>query len=343
MEALRRQNSAIFNAFTEAMANIHNGADIRRLEQAIEAGDVDGAMRALNLSPAAMDGMREAIRNAFLAGATYQVALAPKPLVAGLSAEFQGYHPRVIEWIERNAGGMVAETVAEQRRVIRQTIATGFEQRRGYKAIALDLVGRMDGNSRKGGVVGLLSREADYVANLRDALSGADVGKTSTGQTKFWIKEDGTLGSTYKLRDGRFDRTIAKAIREGRPIPADVLENAAARYGARLLRERGRRISRTEGNRAMNEGRAEAVRQMIDRGDAAAADITKEWRHTRKPGQRDNHAAINRQARAWGERFDNGLLWPHEEGAPASEVVNCACFIHTRTDWVAVARRRGTF
>jgi len=324
-DALKKQSDAIFLAYTEAVANLHNAASLRRLEAAIDAGDIGRVLAILGLDEAAFDGVQRAIRETFDAGAAYQIGLAPKPLVRGLTVDFQGYHPRITDWMDRNAAVRVAELAEDARSVVRETITRGMREQRGYKRIAVDLVGRMDGNTRRGGVIGLLDREAGYVANARDQLENLDPAYFER-----------------KLRDKRFDRTIARAIREGTPLPDDVIENATSRYSARMLRERGRRISRTEGNRAMNAGRTEAVDQMIGRGDAEAGDIIKTWRHTARTGQRDNHAALNGQERAWGEPFSNGLQYPHEEGAPASEVVSCGCHMHTVTRWENIARRRGT-
>ncbi|WP_425070648.1 hypothetical protein [Sagittula sp. S175] len=354
LKALKEHDRAIYRAFMRATndaANAASGFKVNEaLRKALQNGfftesDLDEVMRALGLGPEMFDGVQKAVEDAFRGGAAYHIASAPKALQGGLELAFQGYHPRIIEWLGENAARRVAEVSEPMREAVRTTITRGMEQQRGYAKIKLDLVGRMDGNRRVGGVIGLLDREAGYVADFRDALSGLHVGVTSKGVKKFWIKEDGTLGTVYSdtTRDRRFDRTIVKAIREGKPLPAETIENAASRYSAGLLRERGRRIARTEGNRAMAAGRAEHIAQMIDRGEAEAGDITKTWRHTARPGQRDNHAAMSGESRPWGERYSNGMMRPHEEGAPASEVVNCACVEITSTDWVAVAKRRGTF
>ena len=42
-------------------------------------------------------------------------------------------------------------------------------------------------------------------------------------------------------------------------------------------------------------------------------------------GTRPSHAAINGQIKNFDEKFDNGLMFPHDPSGPAGEVVNCSC------------------
>ncbi|MBR9841442.1 MAG: hypothetical protein GYB50_26850, partial [Rhodobacteraceae bacterium] len=125
------------------------------------------------------------------------------------------------------------------------------------------------------------------------------------------------------------------------------IERIAGRYADRLLQARGRTISRSEGNKSMNAGRGEGVVQMIERGEILAEHVTIIWDATPGPRTRDSHRALNGQTIKWGEFFVSpvtGALmrWPHDEDAPAEEVVNCRCSARFRVDWKAVMLwRRG--
>jgi uncharacterized protein with gpF-like domain len=41
---------------------------------------------------------------------------------------------------------------------------------------------------------------------------------------------------------------------------------------------------------------------------------------------RDLHSAINGQARPFGKRYSNGLMFPGDPGGPPEEVINCRCW-----------------
>ncbi|MEN9060007.1 phage minor head protein [Ponticoccus litoralis] len=348
---LAKIDSDVAKAFVESAQGAMNAANRAVLEQAIEqaalTGNVDGIADALGFGPEAFDGYREAIEQAFRAGAAAHIASAPMGMVRGLETSFQGYHPGVIQWIDQNAAQRVATEFDTVREAVRTTFTRGIEQNRGYRKISLDIVGRIEGNMRRGGVIGLTPGEASYVSDMREALNGDDVGSLMrNGQLKrkFWIKDDGTLGTVYSgtTRDRRFDRTIVRALRGDVTLTQADIERITSRYSDGLLRERGRRIARTEGNQAMAAGRAESTQQMIDRGDALASEITKKWKHTARPGQRDNHAAMNGETVQFDQPYSNGMMRPHDPNAPASERINCGCIETYRTAWDAVARRRGT-
>jgi hypothetical protein len=44
-------------------------------------------------------------------------------------------------------------------------------------------------------------------------------------------------------------------------------------------------------------------------------------------GVREDHEAMDGEEVPIGQTFSNGLMYPGEDGAPAEEVINCACTI----------------
>ena len=100
----------------------------------------------------------------------------------------------------------------------------------------------------KGGIIGLTERQAGYVVNARRQLEELDAGYFER-----------------KLRDRRFDRTVAKAIREGKPLAQSDIDRIVGRYSDRLLFYRGETIARTEGLTALNAGRHEGIQQLAER------------------------------------------------------------------------------
>jgi len=63
---------------------------------------------------------------------------------------------------------------------------------------------------------------------------------------------------------------------------------------------------------------------------AQQVDLVKIWSHSQDGFERPSHqdkgaGGVGHEVREIQERFSNGLLYPLESGAPASEVVRCRC------------------
>lgn len=81
---------------------------------------------------------------------------------------------------------------------------------------------------------------------------------------------------------------------------------------------RARTIARTEIGGALSGGRFEALQQQRVRHHS--------WLSARDPHVRDAHApnsGVDGEVRKVGERFSNGLRYPHDPNGPASQVINC--------------------
>jgi hypothetical protein len=332
LEALEKVSPQLRRAFEQAIQDIRSTAQLRAIEAAIDRGDIEAAIQAIRLGGEFFAPLDDAIVSAFRQGAIYQLSTLPKktlPDTGPLLVRFQGRHPRAERWTRQRAAELITEITEDQRRMIRETIHEGISQNRGTRNIVLDLIGRTEGNQRVGGLIGLHSKQAEAVRAARADLSGGDINRYMRRQR----------------RDRRFDRTILKAQREGRALTAKELDKITGRYAERLLRLRGENIARTESNRAMNEGKAEAIRQMIDSGQITEDMVTKIWDATPGLRTRDSHRLLNGVHERFGQSFVSpvsGALMDHphdaSHGAPASELVNCRCSVRYRIDWAALAR-----
>lgn len=176
---------------------------------------------------------------------------------------------------------------------------------------------------REGGIVGLTSQQAGYVTNARAQLEGLDAGYFDR-----------------KLRDKRFDRLVAKAIREDKPLSRADIDRVTGRYADKLLAHRGEVIARTESIAALHAGQFEAARQLVDSGKVRADQITKVWDSTGDARTRPSHAAMDGQTVGLNEPFvtPNGALMmhPHDTslGAPADETIQCRCFMAIRVKYL---------
>ena len=56
------------------------------------------------------------------------------------------------------------------------------------------------------------------------------------------------------------------------------------------------------------------------------AGLEKTWWHVGGgKTDRESHLKCNKETRKTNEKFSCGLLYPHQLGAPASEIINCHC------------------
>ena len=92
------------------------------------------------------------------------------------------------------------------------------------------------------------------------------------------------------------------------------------------LAVRAQRIARTESAFAVNNAR---VAEMLRNG------ITQvEWISARDAEVRDSHAANDGEIREIGDRFSNGMRWPHDEGFSGTETINCRCTVAPHSELV---------
>lgn len=304
-------------AFAEAIADLRDNVEIKLFIERLERRDIDGAIAALHLDPAVFRPMDRAILAAFEGGGMSAVENMPKlrdPSGGRVIVRFDVRAPRAEAYARQHAvrlaTGLVDDQIASARTIITQGLAAG----RGPLALSKDVIGRINRATgrREGGIIGLSSQHAGYVAAARAELLSGD----PTALRNY-------LGRNR--RDRRFDATVRAALRAERPIPAAMVEKIVGRYSDRLLQLRGEVLARTEVMTALHAGKMEAFQQAIDTGAVQQDAVQKVWFAVRDKNSRDHHAAADGERVGLHERFSSGLLYPHEPGAPASETINCRC------------------
>lgn len=89
------------------------------------------------------------------------------------------------------------------------------------------------------------------------------------------------------------------------------------------------RIARTEGHRIQIQSTMDCCYKAKDRG----ADIVKQWDSTLDGHTRKSHRKVDGEIRELDEKFSNGLMFPSDPNAKASEVINCRCALLQRARW----------
>ncbi|WP_299941273.1 phage minor head protein [uncultured Nitratireductor sp.] len=312
-------------AFLKSVSDLRNQIVLKQVVEALEARDVDRAIRALNIDRAAFSPLRRAVEQAYGAGGEATIAAMPvlrDKTGARVVVRFDVADPRAEAQIARHAGKLITGIVDDTIVVARNTILDGFSQGAHPHRIGLDLAGRISRATgrREGGAIGMTSPQAEAAQNLRDRLLSGDPAEMRK-----------VLG--MGLRDKRFDRTIIKAIEEGKPVAADMVSKMQGRYADNAVKLRGRTIARTETGNAVMAAKHEAFRQGLEKSGYTEQAVTRKWRSAGDGKVRHSHQEMNGQTvRGLSAPFVSPvtgarMMHPLDTslGAGAEDVVACRC------------------
>ncbi len=311
-------------AFTQAVDGITSNADLTKIARSLEQGDIEGALRAVNLDARDFRPLGRTIESAYdTAGSRTAAAIqqaAPSSL--SLIVRFDVRNPRAEAWLLNRSSTLVTRIVDDQRQMIRSALRGGMEAGKNPRTVALDLVGRLNRvtGRRQGGVVGLTARMEEasrgYAANLR------------SGDPTLMRR---ALG--LQLRDRRFDRTVAKAIREGKPIPKKMVDKMVTQYHNRALKNRGDSIARTEMLEALSTANKESYHQAVEDG-VIRADAVKRFPVTAGDERvRSDHRLIPGMNAA-GVGLNEPFETPEGPMLNTPFGIQCRCWVETQVDFL---------
>ena len=318
-------------AFLEAIASITTPIDIVLLTRLIQAGDVAGALAAVGVEAANFSTLALTQTSLFHDGG---MALARAATRSAGRAVFQLLfnvrNPRAEEWIRTRSSTLIQEIVEDQRVAIRNALEAGLAAGENPRTTALDLVGRINPRTkqREGGVIGLHSRQEEWLRNYR-----ADLASSEPAALRRLLERG--------LRDKRFDATVLKAIRDGTGIPPELQVKMATQYANKALKYRADLISRTETIRSLGQAQTEMWQQQIDGGKVDADLLLRFWQTAGDERVRHTHRLIpgmNKDGRKWGEAFDTpsgpSMHAPHDTDP------QCRCHEKVKVDFLAQVIRR---
>lgn len=186
--------------------------------------------------------------------------------------------------------------------LIRDSFASGAKQVAGVSALlAMVLLPSSQWQSEISATELAATREfvLQAIRNRATTLAGY-VGQTTADEILAAIRA-GEMGS---LSMDEISRLVGKAV-----------------YGEEKVDWRTRMIARTESSGAYAQGSWEQAKQM-------GIFTSKEWLAFEDNRTRETHSmAMFQGPIPMDSRFSNGLLYPFEPGAPASEVINCRCVL----------------
>lgn len=317
---------SVARAFADAIADVRSNVVLKRVIDALERGNIDAAIRALNIDETLFASLRAQMVAAYNDGAVAVIAATRfnPPTATRAVVRWDASNPVAERFIREAVGTEITKITNATLEGVREAMAAGYGKGQGPRTIALDVVGRIGANGkRSGGLVGLNGPQVRYVQNMRGRLESGDF--------------TGVMRMTK--RDKRFDKTLTKAIREGKPLTKSQINRITTRYSDRLLKLRGDTIARTETAGAVEQSRVDAFRVGMAKENYPPQYVIKEWLHGgggMKPRIQHMHES-GQTVRGLDTPFvmaDNTLMQrPHDPEAPAKHVINCTCTLLLDIDW----------
>ena len=334
-ELADRYGRLVADAFFKAFDNLRAMAEIQRVTAAIEAHDIEAALEALHIDPEAFNEVADRAREAHAEAGRAAAEGMPKrrPDGTALVVRFDGRNPEAETWLSRQSSDLITRITTEQRDIVRAKLTEGMARGANPRQTALEIVGRINRATgrREGGILGLTQAQAAYVATAREELASGD-----PEALKHYL--------TRGRRDKRFDRSVTKAIRGGKPVDPAIAAKALTAYERRLLQLRGETIGRVEAMTSLQQAKFEAYRQAIASGKVAENTVTKVWRSAGDLRVRHTHRSLNAESVRFSEAFrsPSGALmrFPMDTsmGAGPQETVGCRCDCEYRIDFYANLR-----
>lgn len=316
----------IKRAFMASVVDLQAGVNWPLLLQRLEAGDIDGAVEALNINAAAWAEYSSVMTAAYARAGASTMAQIQMVGIAPVGVRFDMTNPRAQEWIRQNVAESVVGFTREQIDVARNVIGAGYARGDGPRTIAIELGGRVTNGTRQGGVLGL---DAQRAARLEKVSVGM---RTPEGVQSLVIKrEDGTLAMRYKVNPATEKRIIA-AYNAGTAVPDDARAISERQYRSALLQARAETVAQTETGAAVMGSKDEAWQQAAESQGLDASAVVKTWQHSRGPGgdARITHIEMNRKSvRGLNTPFvlsDGSVMqYPHDPAGGARNNIRCGC------------------
>lgn len=319
-------------AFFDAIAAIRSDITLARVEEAIARGDVQGVLEALHIEASYFRPLDDLLRQAVLQGGDHAIAelqrMAPRNTVTG---RFDASNPTAADVLAKYSSGRVVEITETTRDGLRVALSKAMETDASPRKVALDVVGRINRvtGRREGGMIGLNSQRIDWLQSAQAELRNGNPDELRNYKRR-------------QSRNKRYDKVIDRAIETGKPIPEEMRIRMNKDMAARLLRDRGVTIARTELLSSLNAGQDAGLRQAIERGQLRADQITLVWDSSGDRFTRNSHRAMDNQERPYGVPFQTPapgnylMMHPGDSslGAPAGEIINCRCRLVVKLDLI---------
>lgn len=298
-----RLEPKLAKALQDALQDMRDGVNYPLLLRSIDNNDIEGVIAALNIEDGSFAPyIAVAIAIFMAAGAaaakTYKIRFDPTR-----DADFQ------LD-LRAKMRAMADEQIIKAREYVKQGLAAGKSRRE----IAQGLAGRVVSGHRQGGVIGLSGAQQSWVENMRARLLSGD-----PAEMRAALKN--------KDRNKIYDRTIKKAIKEGKALPEAKVDEIVGKYADKLLAKRAKDIAALEAEQFAAGAREEAVRQALAKSGGTA---TKTWRHSSiYINARQDHVGMSGKTVPFDAAFimadGTPMRYAHDPRGGARQNSHCRC------------------
>lgn len=308
-QILSKLEPRISRAFAEGVKQIRDKIKLKTITDAIEAGSTDIALRIIT---------QEVVNQSFITfNRELQAALQEGgDLAAKWAKEDDNFihgmniaDSNTARFLSTYQATKIVQVTEDFKRLITEVVRAG--------TIAGENPIKVARRVKEG--LGLSAHQERAVQNYRRALEELD-----------------SRALERRLRDARFDPTVARAIREGKPLSSDQIDKMVARYTDRFIKRRSETIARTEAIRMLSQGQKSFWDQAVADGSIERTRLRRFWIPTNDARLREAHAAIprmNKEGVGIDESFKSPLgaiNYPGDPSASAANTINCRCAVFTR-------------
>lgn len=303
-ELLSREEAELASAFLAMLATVRVQINLSIVADFLERGDVEGALeQVLRNAPSRMS---RATADAFIRAAQDTARFLGRSL-GEIIIDFDQTNYRAVDRMRANALRLITGFTDQQRELTRAILVDGITEGINPREMARRLRDH----------IGLTERQYRAIQAYRRSL-----------------EELNANALARELRDRRFDRTVQAALRSGRALSPQQIDQMVGAYRDRMIRYRAQVISRTEALRAVHEGVEEMYEQAIEAGELDPGSLQRQWKTAKDERVRGSHRFMHNQIRNIGDSFRSGLgnalRFPGDSSAPAEDVIQCRCVVTTR-------------
>lgn len=337
-ELIAELEPEVHRAFMASVTDLQANVDWRALLDALEQRDIERAIAALNIEPAAWAEYSSTMTEVYAKAGASTAAQIRQAGIAEIGIRFRMTNPRAQYWIAQNVADRVVGFSREQIQVARALIEAGYARGQGPRNIAVDLAGRATGpgGARAGGILGL---DGPRAARYQKVVEGM---RTADGVRGLVIEHaDGSVSLKYRVNKATAQR-ILRAHKAGTEVPEAERIISERQYKNALLKDRADTISETETASAVMGARDEEWRQLLESKGLDASAVLKTWRHGRGPTKhhRPDHLAMSGTTVRGIDTpfvFPDGvsMLYSHDPAGGAKHVIRCGCDTEFRIDHAA--------
>lgn len=323
-------------AWVEAINRIRSNIILKRIVERLERGDVAGAVADLGIEDGIFAKFEQSLIQAYHSGGIATVDSMPALRDPSGSRVHFSWGVRNLpaeQAMRQHAANLVTAITTEAREGIRDVLTENLARGQSPYDAGRMIAGRINraNGVREGGLVGLSRPQMETVARIERAMREGDV-----AYMRDYL--------TFANRDKRLDRTVLKAIREGRGLAPEEVERVTRLYANKALKWRGDQLAIHETHMALARSKMDAFQQQIDDGKLDAQDVTKKWRRTVSREPRMDHMMMAGKTVGFNELFTlpdgTRCTGPHDPSLPAKHTIGCKCALDLTIDFTGQALRR---